>query len=75
MNDLRQMRQLSETRDDQILEFRQICDKEVVAIEESAVLRVVDGKVSIVGKGKAKLFTDGDKQGLYEAGEDLPGYS
>jgi hypothetical protein len=62
----------SETRDFRIREFNQIWDKEVVAIEESAGLRVVDTRVSIVGKGRAKIFTKGDRPRLFEAGEDLP---
>ncbi|MGA7384893.1 MAG: dipeptidase PepE [Methylocella sp.] len=62
----------SETRDDRIREFHQICSNDVVALEESAILRVVDKKYSIVGKGRAKLFTKGDEPRLFEAGEDLP---
>jgi len=45
-----------------------------VANEESAVLRV-DTKVSVVGKGRAKLFTKVDephKSRFYGAGKDLP---
>lgn len=61
----------SETRDVRIGEFHQFWDYEVVAIEETAVLRV-DTRVSNVGKGRAKLFRKGKKSRLFEAGEDLP---
>lgn len=62
----------SETRDVRIGEFHQIWNHQVVAIEESAVLRVIDTRYSVVGKGGAKLFTKGGEACLFEAGKDLP---
>jgi dipeptidase E len=62
----------SETRDDRIREYHQIWNNQVVAIDESAVLRVVDTRVSNVGKGRAKLFTKSDDPRVFEAGQDLP---
>ncbi len=61
----------SETRDLRIREYHQVRKNPVVAVEESAVLRVVDTRVSVVGKGGVKVFTPGDKQRWFEAGEDL----
>jgi dipeptidase E len=65
----------SETRDLRILEYHQIWHNQVVAIEESAVLRVVDARISNVGKGRAKVFTrsdtNSDTKRWVEAGEDL----
>jgi dipeptidase E len=61
----------SETRDFRIGEYHQVWNNPVVAIEETAIVRVVDPRFSIVGKGKAKLFAKGDDPRWIEAGEDL----
>ena len=61
----------SETRDFRIQEFHQVWKTPVVAIEERAILKVIDTKISVVGAGRAKVFLKGDKPRWFEAGKDL----
>ena len=50
-----------ETRAQRIYQYHRLRSNPVVGIEEGAVLHVVDGKVSVGGKAKAKVFTrDGE---------------
>jgi dipeptidase E len=64
----------SETRDFRIQEYHQVWNNPVVAIEESAILKIIDTGYSIVGTGRAKVFVKGNKPRWFEAGEDLAEY-
>jgi dipeptidase E len=61
----------SETRDYRILEYHQVRQNPVVGLEERAILEIVDSKVSVLGEGRAKVFTAGNKQRWAEIGDDL----
>jgi dipeptidase E len=61
----------SETRDHRIREYHQVHHNPVVAIQETAVLRIVDTRVTIVGTGGAKVFSRGNRQRWFEAGAEV----
>jgi len=59
----------SETRDERIREYHVVWDNPVVGIEESTLLRVEDGAVTVLGRGRAKVFARGREPRWYGAGE------
>jgi dipeptidase E len=61
----------SETRDLRIREYLQMWSNAVVAIEETAMLKIVDTRVSTVGKGGVKVFTSSTGSRRFEVGEEL----
>jgi len=62
----------SETRDMRIAEYHVVRDNPVVGIEEGAMVRVEDGRVSVRGTARAKLFRRGETPVWVPAGAALP---
>ena len=62
----------SETRDMRIAEYHVVQDNPVVGIEEGAMVRVEDGRVSVRGTARAKLFRRGETPVWVPAGAALP---
>jgi dipeptidase E len=60
-----------QTRDDHIHEYHQIWANPVVALEESAVLRVVDNEASLLGRGRAKVFLRDRRELWFGSGQVL----
>jgi dipeptidase E len=61
----------SETRDERIAEYHVVNANPVVGIEEGAGVRVEDGKATIVGGRRAKVFRRGGEPRWFAAGETL----
>jgi len=62
----------SETRDQRIREFMLMNDRPVLAIEESAAVRVEGETATIVGTGRAKLFRPGHAPVWLQPGDLVP---
>ena len=63
------MAQHSETRDERIREYHVVWQNPVVGIEEGTWLRVEDGRATIAGRGRVKLFTRDREPRWLGAGE------
>ncbi|MGA7630518.1 MAG: dipeptidase PepE [Terriglobales bacterium] len=61
----------SETRDSRIREYHQFWNNPVIGLEETAVLRVIDAALSMVGKGAAKVFAPDEQQHWLRSGKGL----
>jgi dipeptidase E len=61
----------SETRDQRIAEYLLVRDNPVVGIEESTLVRVVDGVATVLGRGRARVFVRGREPRWVPAGERL----
>jgi dipeptidase E len=61
----------SETRSHRIREYHKVWTNPVVGIEEGAVLKVVDRKVTLAGSARAKVFTREGEPRWFSPGEDL----
>ena len=62
----------SETRDDRIREYHAVNDNPVVGLEEGSWLVVEDGRVTVDGTARARLFRKGVDPLWLEAGTELP---
>jgi dipeptidase E len=61
----------SESRDLRIGEFHKIWSNAVVGLEETAAIQVQNGKYSIVGQGRARIFERNQEAYWAVAGHDL----
>ena len=61
----------SETRTLRIREYHQVHANPVVAIEETAILRIENRSTRVLGEGGAKVFARGGSERWYRAGEEL----
>lgn len=59
----------SETRAMRIAEYHAVNANAVVGIEEGTLLRVEEGVVTVLGRGRARLFEPGREPRWYRAGE------
>jgi dipeptidase E len=62
----------SETRDTRIAEYYTVRDNPVVGIEEGTMVRVEDGRATVRGTGRTKLFRRGHAPVWVPAGALLP---
>ncbi len=62
----------SETRDDRIAEYHVANANPVAGIEEGAAVRVEDGRVTVDGGQRVRLFRRGAPPAWFGAGERLP---
>jgi dipeptidase E len=62
----------SETRDDRIREYHAVNGNPVFGIEEQTMVRVEDGRATVIGRGRVKVFRRGAEPVWYGAGERLP---
>ena len=63
---------MGETRDERIAEYLAARDNAVVAIEEGALIEVVDGAARVRGTGRVRLFERARPARWVESGEILP---
>ncbi|HVA65381.1 MAG TPA: dipeptidase PepE [Elusimicrobiota bacterium] len=66
------MAQFSETRDDRIAEYHAVRKNPVLGIEEGSWVQVENGRATLEGQSRAKLFRRGAPSQWLKAGEDLP---
>jgi dipeptidase E len=59
----------SETREERIREYHVVRDNAVVGIEEGTLLRVEDGAMTVLGRGRVRVFARGHEPRWYRAGE------
>lgn len=62
----------SETRDDRIREYHVVRANPVVGIEEGTLVRVEDGRATVLGRGRVKYFERGRPPRWFGPGEALP---
>jgi dipeptidase E len=62
----------SETRDDRIREYHAVNANPVLGIEEGTMVRVEDDVVTVLGRGRVKLFRRGAEPTWYRSGERIP---
>jgi dipeptidase E len=55
-----------------IAEYHAVNANPVVGIEEGTLLRVEEGVVTVLGRGRARLFERGREPRGYRAGERFP---
>jgi len=66
------MAPFSETRDDRIAEYHAVRQNPVLGIEEGSWVQVDNGRATVQGQSRAKLFRPGTPPRWLKAGETLP---
>jgi dipeptidase E len=62
----------SETRDERIREYLQVNANPVIGIEENTALRIENGRATVRGAGRAKLFCRGQPPRWFAPGQEVP---